>query len=134
MSRRSTHLPVVGVLGIIRRDDRLLVIQRSESVKSPLAWCFPGGHIEPGETQAEALVREMREELHIDVLPGEHLMTQTKHQGRLVLHCWSATIVGSEPIANPREIAAVVWMTPPEIRQMANTLTGTTEILDGIGL
>ncbi len=93
--KRSADNPVVGVLGIIRRGDRLLIIQRSKRVRAPLTWCFPGGHIEPGETQAAALVRELQEELHLDVEPGEHLTTQTKHDGRLILHCWSATIIGS---------------------------------------
>ena len=132
--KRSADNPVVGVLGIIRRGDRLLIIQRSKRVRAPLTWCFPGGHIEPGETQAAALVRELQEELHLDVEPGEHLMTQTKYDGRLILHCWSATIIGSDPRANPREIADIAWMTPGEIRAKHDVLSGTNEILDTIGL
>ncbi len=125
---------MIGILGIIRRGDRLLMIQRSKTVRAPLTWCFPGGHIEPGETQVQALVREMREELHLEVTPGEYLMTQTKHDGRLVLHCWSANIVNGEPMANPREIAAVLWMTPHEIREKDGLLPGTADILDGINV
>lgn len=125
--------PVVGVLAIIRRDDRLLLIQRSETVKAPLTWCFPGGHIEEGEKQAEALVREIREELNLTVHPGEFLMTQTKHGGRLVLHCWSATITSGEPAPNPAEIAAFAWLTPEEIRAKPGLLPGTTDILDAVG-
>lgn len=132
--RRSVDNPVIGVLGIIRRGDRLLIIQRAKRVPAPLTWCFPGGHIEPGETQAAALVRELQEELHLDVEPGEHLTTQTKHDGRLILHCWSATIIGSEPRANPREIADIAWLTPSELRAKPDVLFGTTEILDAIGL
>jgi mutator protein MutT len=126
--------PTIGVLGIIRRDGQLLVIQRAKGVSVPLAWCFPGGHIEEGETQAEALVREMREEINVIVKPGEHLMTQTKHDGRLVLHCWSATIVSGRPIPNPLEVADVRWMTPGEIRRHAGILPGTTEILERVSL
>ncbi len=126
--------PVLGILGIIRRDDRLLVIQRARHVKAPSTWCFPGGHIEAGESQAQALVREMREELGIDVEPGERLMTQTKHAGRLVLYCWSATVVEGEPAANPKEVAEIAWLTPAEIRSKPGVLDGTTAILDAIGL
>jgi 8-oxo-dGTP diphosphatase len=125
---------VIGILGIIRRGGRLLMIQRSKTVRAPLTWCFPGGHIEPGETQVQALVREMQEELHLEVTPGEYLMTQTKHDGRLVLHCWSANIVNGEPTANPREVADVLWMTPHEIREKDGLLPGTTDILDGINV
>ena len=132
--RASPDNPVVGILGIIRRHDRLLMIQRAAGVRAPLMWCFPGGHIEEGETQAQALVREMREEINVDVTPGEYLMTQTKHGGRLVLHCWSAAIPAGEPAPNPAEIAAILWMTPAEIRAKSSVLPGTTAILDAIGL
>jgi len=134
MSNQPVENPVIGVLGIIRRGDRLLMIQRSRQVRAPLTWCFPGGHIEPGETQTAALIREVQEELDLEVEPGEHLMTQTKHDGRLVLYCWSASIVCGEPIANPKEIADIVWMTPEEIRAKDGVLPGTTDILNAIGL
>lgn len=110
------------------------MIQRSATVRVPLAWCFPGGAIEAGESQAEALVREMQEELAIAVEPGELLMTQTKHDGRLVLYCWSAMIVGGQLTANPKEVAEARWMTPGEVRAMAGVLPGTTDILKTIGL
>lgn len=129
-SQRVVH----GVLGIIRRDDRLLMIQRSATVRVPLAWCFPGGTIEDGERQDAALVREMREEVHLEVAPGELLMTQTKHHGRLVLYCWSATILSGEPRPNPAEVAQIEWLTPAEIRTKSGVLAGTTDILDAIGL
>jgi len=133
-SINATDRPVLGILGIIRRSDLLLLIQRSPTVKAPLSWCFPGGHIEDGETEADALVREMREELNLTVRPGEYLLTQTKHDGRLILHCWSATILDGEPASNPAEIAAFAWLTPGEIRSKSGLLPGTTDILDALGL
>lgn len=125
---------VYGILGIVRRGDRLLMIQRSQYVRVPLAWCFPGGTIEEGESQPAALVREMKEEVHLDVVPGELLMTQTKHDGRLVLYCWSASILHGEPHPNPKEVAQIAWLTPAEIRTKDGVLPGTTDILDTIGL
>lgn len=129
-SEKTIH----GILGIIEREGRLLIIQRSAHVRVPHAWCFPGGTIEPGETHEAALVREMQEEVNIEVRPGRHLMTQTKHEGRLVLYCWSAEIVAGEPLANPREVAMIEWMTPEEIRAKDGVLPGTTDILSTIGL
>lgn len=134
MEASNPQSPVLGILGIIRRDGRLLVIRRSATVAAPLAWCFPGGHIEPGETEPEALIREMREELHLDVRPGRYLTTQVKRDGALVLHCWSASVEGDEPEPNPAEIAEVVWMAPHDIRRWDGVLDGTTAILDVIGL
>jgi len=123
-----------GVIALIRRDDRILLIQRSEHVRVPLAWCFPGGEMEPGESQPDALIREVREELNVEIRPGELLMTQTKHDGRLVLYCWSAALVAGEPEPNPKEVARCAWLTPAEIRAMAGVLPGTAEILAHAGL
>jgi 8-oxo-dGTP diphosphatase len=121
---------IQGILGIIRREGRLLMIQRSAHVRVPHAWCFPGGTIEPGESHEAALVREMLEELHLEVRPGRHLMTQTKHDGRLVLYCWSAEIVSGEPTPNPKEVAQLAWLTPEEIAVKAGVLPGTVEIVE----
>ena len=132
-SRADAHV-VHGILGIIQREGRLLMIQRSAHVRVPHAWCFPGGTIETGETYEQALVREIMEEVNLEVRPGRHLMTQTKHDGKLVLYCWSAEILGGEPLANPMEVAAIEWMMPEEIRAREGVLPGTTAILDSIGL
>ncbi len=55
------------VAGLIVREGRLLVCQRRPSSSSPLKWEFPGGKVEQGELGADALRRELREELGIDI-------------------------------------------------------------------
>jgi 8-oxo-dGTP diphosphatase len=58
-------------VGAVIKDDqgRLLLIKRGHEPGAGL-WSLPGGRIEPGETDAEALVREMREETGLDVQAG----------------------------------------------------------------
>jgi 8-oxo-dGTP diphosphatase len=58
---------------IIEHQGRVLVTQRSERMRDPLLWEFPGGKIEPGETEEECLVREIKEELYIKVTPLQRL-------------------------------------------------------------
>ena len=53
------------VAGIIRRGDRILICRRTPEQSHPLKWEFPGGKVEPGETPAQALQRELQEELDI---------------------------------------------------------------------
>jgi len=119
-----------GVIGVIRRDDRYLVIQRSATVRAPLAWCFPGGEIEPGESVEAALVREMREELNADVTPGALIAVHEKRDGQLILHCMTATLNGGEPRPNPAEVARCAWLTREEIAAVEGLLPGTMEIID----
>jgi 8-oxo-dGTP diphosphatase len=62
---------VIPCVGAVIKDDqgRLLLIKRGHEPGAGL-WSLPGGRIEPGETDAEALVREMREETGLDVQAG----------------------------------------------------------------
>ena len=61
----------VRVTGVVIEDDRILVLDQDTG--SGRAWSLPGGKVEDGETLAEALVREMREETGLTVEPGRLL-------------------------------------------------------------
>lgn len=52
---------------IISLHDKTLVVQRSEKMKLPLKWEFPGGKIEKGEDEIECVKREIKEELNIEI-------------------------------------------------------------------
>ena len=62
----KTSLVVVAA-ALVDRDGRLLVQQRPEGLSMAGLWEFPGGKLEPGETPEQALIRELGEELAIDV-------------------------------------------------------------------
>ena len=59
----------IGVVcAIIEINNKMLVVQRSESMKLPLKWEFPGGKIKPNELEEDAIKREIREELNIEIM------------------------------------------------------------------
>lgn len=58
------------VAALIERGNEVLVSRRRDRPNKPGLWEFPGGKIEPGETEHKALIRELREELAIDSTPG----------------------------------------------------------------
>lgn len=70
MARR--HVRVVGAM--IERNGRYLITQRPPTASLPLLWEFPGGRVEEGESDEDALRRELREEMNIDVEVGERTM------------------------------------------------------------
>lgn len=52
---------------IIEMNEKVLVVQRSATMDLPLKWEFPGGKIEKGEREEECIVREIREELNLEI-------------------------------------------------------------------
>jgi 8-oxo-dGTP diphosphatase len=59
------------VAAVIEQDGRYLITQRRSTGLLPDLWEFPGGKVEPGEADDEALAREMRERLNVDVDVGQ---------------------------------------------------------------
>jgi 8-oxo-dGTP diphosphatase len=59
------------VAAVIAKDGEYLITQRRPSAVLPLLWEFPGGRVEPGETDAIALKREFRHRLSVDIEVGQ---------------------------------------------------------------
>ena len=80
-------------------DDRVLIAQRPEGKHMAGWWEFPGGKVADGESDADALVRELREELGVESR-AHGLITTMSHEypDRIVdLVLWHASIVSGEP-------------------------------------
>lgn len=61
------------VCAIINKQNKTLVVQRSEKMALPLKWEFPGGKLEQDETEVECIKREIKEELEIEIEVGRRL-------------------------------------------------------------
>ena len=119
-----------GVVGVILREQRLLIIRRSLTVPAPGKLCLPGGGIESGESEPEALVREMQEELTIDVKPIRLCWRSVTPWGTN-LAWWLAHLDPRvTPLANPDEVAEVHWMTKDEIRTARDMLPSLPTFVD----
>jgi len=68
VTEHVTGKPILLVVAcaLVDADGRVLIAQRPEGKHMAGMWEFPGGKVEPGETPEAALVRELREELHIE--------------------------------------------------------------------
>ncbi|MFH9723963.1 (deoxy)nucleoside triphosphate pyrophosphohydrolase [Streptomyces sp. NPDC017254] len=88
---------VVVVAGALYDRGRLLAARRSAPVELAGRWELPGGKLEPGESPEEALVRELREELGVEVEPGERIPGEWPLKPGYVLRVWTARLLSGEP-------------------------------------
>lgn len=119
-----------GVVVACRRPDgRWLLIRRSAMVRRPLRVCFPGGWIEAGESQADAVTREMREELNADVVPircgWQHLFGEPPR----TLWGWLAELKSTTLSPDLTEVHEILWLTPDEAINHPDVLPYTDAFL-----
>ena len=83
------------VAAIIKKEDKIFITRRSYGEFKDM-WEFPGGKIEEGETKEEALVREIKEELELDINNLEYLTTVEYDYPNfhLTMHCFICEICG----------------------------------------
>lgn len=124
--------PACAVVAIISRGDRLLVIKRSETVRSPNKYCFPGGMIEVDETPQLALRREMNEELNITATAVAEVWQSYTPKGTR-LHWWTATSDELNRVfPNPDEVANFEFLTLDEIFELDNVLVSNQVFFEAI--
>ena len=128
--------PVIPCVGGIVKDERgrLLLIKRGHEPGAGL-WSLPGGRIEPGETDAEALVREMHEETGLLVEPGP-LVGQVQRPGLngavIDIRDYAATIAGGTLRAGD-DAADARWVDIADLGSLATT-DGLIEALTDWGV
>jgi 8-oxo-dGTP diphosphatase len=113
---------------------RLLLIKRGHEPGAGL-WSLPGGRIEPGETDAEALVREMLEETGLTVEPGR-LLGRVQRPGAggdvIDIRDYAATVTGGTLRAGD-DAADARWVRTEDLGALATT-EGLVEALTGWGV
>ncbi len=103
------------VAALIRRGDKFLICRRPANKKRGLLWEFVGGKVEKGETKQEALKRECKEELDVEIAVGEEFFEVNYVYPDLTI---TLTVFFAEITAGKltlKEHADVKWITKDEI-------------------
>ncbi|HCD2232733.1 TPA: pyrimidine (deoxy)nucleoside triphosphate diphosphatase [Enterobacter hormaechei] len=102
------------VAAILEKEGKILLAQRPEHADQPGMWEFAGGKVEAGETQPEALIRELREELGIEAVPARYVAShQREVSQRLIhLHAWHVPEFSGQLKAHYH--STLVWCTPED--------------------
>lgn len=97
---------------------RFLAQQRLPGGSRGLLWEFPGGKVESGESEPQALARECREELGVELQVGRRLWAGKHEYEDLIveLALYAARLVSGEPQALGAH--ALAWLTPQEMKAL----------------
>jgi 8-oxo-dGTP diphosphatase len=104
------------VAAVIEKHGRYLITQRRPNAVLPLMWEFPGGRVETGETDAEALRRELKERLGVEAQVGEPIpetVWDYEHY-RVELALYECTVRGD---LQSLAVQAFRWVTSDEFDQ-----------------
>lgn len=106
------------VAGIVCRENKILATQRGYGEFKD-GWEFPGGKLEAGETRVDALKRELREELDMEVVVGDLLETVEYEypQFHLTMHCYLCQLVKEEFVLKEHEAAR--WLGKNQLDEVA---------------
>lgn len=108
--------PITVVIGIVQdAEKKILIAQRRQDVHLAGLWEFPGGKVEPGETLYTALVRELWEEVGLEVYEAdlwEELHYQYPHK-TVMLYFWRVSAYKGR--AQGRENQPIRWVTAAEL-------------------
>jgi 8-oxo-dGTP diphosphatase len=112
-------MPRIIVGAAIISDGRVLACERAQPPEMAGKWEFPGGKVDPGETEEQALVRECQEELGVDVEVGPRVGADISMLGgTAVLKVYVATLLnGARPV--PLEHSDLRWLAAGELDSVA---------------
>lgn len=105
------------VAALIRREEEILITQRRKDDAFGLLWEFPGGAVEKGETHKEALKREIKEELDVDIEIVNFVgkFDDENHKLRIEVYLYECFI--RRGILSPRECAAFEFVRLDKIKK-----------------
>lgn len=106
--------PELTVGAVVVDDDRLLLVRRAQSPAAG-AWAVPGGRVEAGETLAEAVTRELREETGLDGVCGPligwvELVPETADDRHVVILDFEVTLMASDEPTAGGDATAARWI------------------------
>jgi mutator protein MutT len=106
------------VVAITREDGKFICIRRAHClVRAAGKVCFPGGMMEPGETQEQAVRREMKEELGIEVEPIRRCWHYDLPHSDLTLWGWIARWISGDLQRQVSEVDEIMWLSGEEVSQ-----------------
>lgn len=126
--------PIVAVGAVVVDDDRLLLIRRGHGPAAG-SWSVPGGRVEAGETLAEAVTRELREETGMEGVCGALLgwVERIEVEHHFVILDFDVTLVGGDQLTAGDDAVEAAWVELHEVASL-DLVEGLAEFLHEHGI
>ncbi|MFP6687662.1 MAG: (deoxy)nucleoside triphosphate pyrophosphohydrolase [Polyangiaceae bacterium] len=130
----AEHQTIRVVAAVIEQDGKYLITQRRERAALPLLWEFPGGKVEQGESDSDALQREILHRLGVQIGVGELIsfVTHPYDHYSVELYLYSCSIESGEP--EVRAVNDFRWVTSDEFESYDFTPADESSMSKLLGL
>jgi len=123
------------VAAVLERDGRFLLGKRSPHKAAGGYWCPITGRVEMGEGQAQAMVREIKEETGLAVRAVAKVAECDTHDGRYVMHWWRVVTLDDAPARLENdEHTALTWVTLDEMKRLSPVFVEDVAIFERVGV
>lgn len=125
--------PQESVVAIIRESKRFLLIKRSRFVESAKGyWCPISGRVEDGESQEDAVKREVKEEVGLDLEAHKKVKRLLSADKKYMLNFWTTRNHSGSIKLEPAEVEDFKWLTVGEMRSLQPMFKEDIEIMKSI--
>lgn len=122
-----------AIVGVVLRGEKFVAIRRGPATVFSGYWAPPSGRLEPGESQAQAVAREMAEEIGLDVVPLAKVWECPTEDGLYTLHWWSARPLDERAfVPQPGEVSEARWVSAAEFLALAPTFEADREFVETV--
>lgn len=121
-----------AVVAVVIRDGEVLVVRRAPGVPRPGYWTPVSGRVQAGESQPDAVVREVREEVGLSVTPRAKVWECDTDDGTFRLYWWLAVAGPGALTLDPAEVSDARWVAPERFGELRPTFAAHREFFDRI--
>lgn len=122
-------MKVQVVAAVIKKENKFLIGKRALSKKSaPGYWCPVSGRVEANESEEEAVIREVLEEVGLDVKPKRKIGAFDTRDKSAIIHWWLVDVISGQPVLKNDEHSELGWFSVFEMENLKNVFPEDIEI------
>ena len=121
-----------AICALIQRDGKILMIKRAKEDRGAGFWTPVTGSVEAGESILDAVKREVREEVRLEIAPVKEIWQCPTMNNEFLLYWWLVSWVSGNVVPEPSEVEEFRWLSIEEILQLTPLFEDTVYFFEKI--